>query len=363
MGAGYAGAATAAELVARGVRNVLILESEPLPGHHGSGRNAAMARRLIEDPLLARLAVDSVARIDALADRRNEPLRETNGALLIGDRQDVEETRSVAASAPPLDVETEILDMAQATELVPALAGASSEAAIHSPECGIVDIHALLAAYLDEARAGGAVLKLRSPVVDIETAGGRVTGVRSQDKSYPCDLVVNAAGFCVNVVAEMAGLPPYPFDPVRRHLFVTARWPDVDRSWPFVWDLTHGLYFRPEGVGLLMCACDQTSWRPEAPPADPIEKERLAEKFSTHVPALKSARPTRFWAGLRVLTPDDRFVIGPDPDLEGFFWVAGLGGHGMTTSAGVGFIAGEGIVSGAVPDPYGDVFDPGRFER
>ena len=62
-GAGFAGAATAAALARRGVRDVLVLEAEPIPGQHGSGRNAAMARRVIEDPLLARLATQSVAGI------------------------------------------------------------------------------------------------------------------------------------------------------------------------------------------------------------------------------------------------------------------------------------------------------------
>ena len=60
---------------------------------------------------------------------------------------------------------------------------------------------------------------------------------------------------------------------------------------------------------------------------------------------------------------DGRFVIGPDPDLGGLFWVAGLGGHGMTTSAGVGELAARGLVEGALPSPYREAFDPGRFTR
>ena len=42
VGAGFAGAATAHHLAERGVRSVLLLEREPVPGAHASGRNAAL---------------------------------------------------------------------------------------------------------------------------------------------------------------------------------------------------------------------------------------------------------------------------------------------------------------------------------
>jgi glycine/D-amino acid oxidase-like deaminating enzyme len=59
------------------------------------------------------------------------------------------------------------------------------------------------------------------------------------------------------------------------------------------------------------------------------------------------------------LTPDGRFVIGWDPKVENFFWVAGLGGHGMTTSAAVGDLAAALLIDG--PDKKSPAFSPGRF--
>ena len=46
IGAGFAGASTAYQLVSRGVRDILLLEREPVPGMHASGRNAALAFQL-----------------------------------------------------------------------------------------------------------------------------------------------------------------------------------------------------------------------------------------------------------------------------------------------------------------------------
>jgi len=62
----------------------------------------------------------------------------------------------------------------------------------------------------------------------------------------------------------------------------------------------------------------------------------LAEKLARAFPALASARVVSAWACLRTFARDERFVIGRDPELDGFVWVAALGGHGMTTSAAVG---------------------------
>ena len=67
----------------------------------------------------------------------------------------------------------------------------------------------------------------------------------------------------------------------------------------------------------------------------------------------------RSWAGLRTLTPDGRFVIGWDPKVDGFFWVAGLGGHGVTTSSAVGALAAKLILNS--DEKGSDGFSPRRY--
>jgi glycine/D-amino acid oxidase-like deaminating enzyme len=56
IGAGVAGAATAYFVTRRGPSNILILEKEKIPGSQSTGRNAAILRTMIPDPLLNRLA-------------------------------------------------------------------------------------------------------------------------------------------------------------------------------------------------------------------------------------------------------------------------------------------------------------------
>ena len=172
-------------------------------------------------------------------------------------------------------------------------------------------------------------------------------------------VLVNASGAWANTVAKMAGATELPLHPCRRHLFVSPPLDWVDASWPFVWDVSHDIYFRPEGEGLLLCACDQQELPPGDPPVDEAVQELLAEKIQNYIPALSRVSISKGWAGFRTLSADGRFVIGWDPKVKGLFWVAGLGGHGVTTSSAVGALAAE-LISGG-PDKRSDPFSPDRF--
>jgi len=364
IGAGFAGASTAAALTAAGVTRVLVVEAEAIPGHHASGRNAAMARRPIADPVMAQLATESVAGI-----RRRWPgVIGDEGGLLLGTASDIERLAAAAGEVPELRPDVERLNRAALQARWPVLDGATAEAGLFSRGCGIADIHSLLRAYIDDARQGGATFRFGVRVEGIEREAGRASGVRLSDGTrVACGQLINAAGYAVNRVAALAGVTPIEAAPFRRHLFVTARLDDVvPAGSPFVWDVSHGYYFRPEGDGVLMCACDQTEWLPhwpDEPSTDPTVRELLAERFSEHVPGLNTARPKQGWAGLRVLTPDDRFVIGPDPELDGFFWVAALGGHGMTTSLAVGRFAAASLIQRGADATFAAAFRVSRLRQ
>jgi len=356
VGAGFAGLATARELALAGL-DVVVLEAEGIPGYHASGRNAAMARRLIEEPAVAALADRGLTLLRELPS--DVPLFAETGGLLVGKEALLERLASVAATLPSL--QTERWTPAEAVARVPALAGADIDGGLFVPGDGVVDIHALLSALLAPVRRH---TFFDTPVCGIERAHGAVSAVITARGRIITPRVIDAAGFRANAVAALAGLPALPFRPVRRHLFVTAPTELVRRDAPWVWDGTMGWYFRREGAGLLMCACDQTAWhddQPTDPPVDPGAKDALAEKFDRAVPGLREVRPARGWAGLRILTPDDRFVIGADPRVPGFTWVAGLGGHGMTTACAVGALGALAALGRPLPEVYRAAFDPVRF--
>jgi D-arginine dehydrogenase len=69
------------------------------------------------------------------------------------------------------------------------------------------------------------------------------------------------------------------------------------------------------------------------------------------------------WAGQRTFALDGRFVVGWDPRCRGLFWVAALGGHGVTTSPSVGRLAADLLVAGpgTPASPIARALSPARL--
>ncbi|HEY1371963.1 MAG TPA: FAD-dependent oxidoreductase [Candidatus Binatia bacterium] len=360
IGAGFAGAATAYHLTRNGARDIVILEQEAVPGVHSSGRNASMVRQVVADAALAKLTEEGAAFLRSPpADFPESPRFEPNGSLLLASGEGWRRLARDAEMARGLGMSAECWTRERAVEHVPPLEGAEFEGAVWSATDGVVDIHALLTGYLKAARSAGAEIRYRTRVRAIDVHGGRVSAVVTDDGAIKTEKVVDAAGPWALTVAGLAGAVDAPLHPCRRHLYITSPIASVDRKWPFVWDVTHEFYFRPDSGGLLLCPCDQEEMAPCDAQTDEAVAEILFEKIRRYLPTLSDVAIRKHWAGLRTLSADGRFVIGPDPKVKGFFWVAGLGGHGVTTSSAVGALAARMIMGSDAA--AAEAFSPARF--
>jgi glycine/D-amino acid oxidase-like deaminating enzyme len=136
----------------------------------------------------------------------------------------------------------------------------------------------------------------------------------------------------------MAGGLDIPFTPLRRHLIWSNLPYPADQ--PYAWWADRPLYVRPESGGLLLCACEEDTValppRGLQPGTDAAVLEGLSASLREVAPDLVDLPIARLWCGLRTFAPDRRFVLGYDPLNPRLFWVAGLGGHGMTSGLAVG---------------------------
>jgi len=258
-----------------------------------------------------------------------------------------------------MGVKVELLSPPEAEARVAVLDGARFDGALWCPSDGVVDIHALLSGYLKAAASLGVEIRYNSHVRALDKQDGRIARVLLEEDWVGTEVLVNAAGAWAGAIGKLAGGVPIGLRPLRRHLFVTGPLPWIDRRWPFVWDVSHGFYFRPDSGGLLVCPCDEA----EMPPGDtaPVESalDLLAEKARNYFPQFADLPIMKSWAGLRTFAPDGRFIIGWDPGVEGLFWVAGLGGHGVTTSDAVGALAAKLLLGGEAR--RAEALSPARF--
>jgi len=356
VGAGLAGAAAAYGLARRGLTDVVVLEREEVAGVHASGRNAAMAYRFIleqEVRALAHLGVTFFKQPPA-----DLPLtlhnRMTGSVTVLGSRDAGRYAQLVDALAR----EGAPLTKWAAQELssrFPGLMVHGSDVGLFSPDEGVVDVDALLQSYLRFVRRSGGKVRFKCEATALRHAARRVEGLETSHGKISSPLVILASGPWANELAVRAGLAPLPMRAARRHLAVVdADSPATAPDAPLVWHQSEHFYFRPESGGVLVCGCDVTFWEPMDVGPDSALLAWLAERTLAVLPGLGRGRVRRAWAGLRTLTPDDRFVVGPDPRLGGLFWVAGLAGHGMTTSPGVARLVGDLVTQGST-----DLLDPG----
>ena len=359
IGAGIAGASTAYFLTRRGMCDIRILEKEKLAGTHSSGLNAAILRTMIPEPLLNRLARESADfYLNPPAEFSSEPLVDKTGIYLAASKGNEAVLQSWCGDNPETGMEP--IPVERVYDRIPDLAPGLGIATWKADD-GVMDIHAILQGFLQGAVRSGAEFCAGVQFFGLRTQNGRVTGVETGDGFMEAAKVVVANGAWASDAETFGGFG-LPFVPYRRHLLVTESSSFVDPRQPVVWIAGEEFYFRPESGGLLMCGCDAVAVTPEQGEiTDPVQLERIAAKVSRWLPRFSDARVVKAWAGMRTFVPDDEFVIGADPRLDGLYWVAGLGGHGVVCAPLVGRLAADWIADGGSAHPAAAAFSPERL--
>lgn len=326
VGAGLAGLTVAHALIEEQLTDIVVVDREVAVGTHSSGRSAGMVRRLVEDPWMARLAVEGAE--DLL--RLGFAFRRT-GSLLLKARGRV--PRSVLRSVPH-----RFVTFSRVVERLPILKGHyAPDSVIETPDDGEVDVPLLLRELCARVVEAGGEVRLGESVEEIRIESGRVHGVVVDGEHLRARHVVLAVGAWAGEWGSRVGAP-LPLQPRRRHIVATARPADFtdDQPWPWVWDLGADFYFRVEARELLWSSCDDSDDAPGSAEADLEAGSWLSEKLRRWLPGAVQLPITRIWAGHRTFAPDGRAVIGPDPRVAGLHWAVGLGGHGVTIGPAVG---------------------------
>lgn len=375
VGGGLVGCLVARALAAQGL-DVVLVERDPEPGRRASTAAAGMLSPQMEaaEGLLAQ----SSARADAmlafcLAGRDWYPglvdslTRETGleieyracGTLVVAtDPTRAEALATAAATQTASGLAAEFLDGDQARRLEPALAS-TIEGGLLLPDDHQVDSVALVGAAARAVAADPHIrLELNCRGVGIDTAAGRVTGVRLERADGAADhesasLVVIAAGAWSE---DVAGLPRrLGVVPVKGQMVaVDGRAAGLTRivGGP-------GAYCVPRGDGRVLIGATVERARFDVTVGE-AAIAGLVTAAADYVPALGSADRLRTWAGIRPGTADELPIVGPDPDVEGLVYATGHYRNGILlapiTAAAVAALAG-----GSVPPVDLTPFSPARL--
>jgi len=365
VGAGVIGASVAFHLARAGVRDVVVLERERLPGTGSTAHaNGGIRAQFTTEANLA-MSLASMAILDALADEIGEPpLYRKAGYLFLTDR---EERLAAMARAVAFQrergVSVELLGPAQVRERVPWAACAGVVGGTFGARDGFIDPGALANFFLGAALRDGVRVRYATEAVEVAAeAGGFVVGTAAGE--LHARVVVNAAGAWARPLAATLGVD-LPVEPVRRHILITGPCPELPRLIPMTIDADTGVLVRREGDRVLIAYSN-----PDEPVGynlafDPEFVERIVEPVESRFPVVAAAGVdvSRSWAGLYEVTPDHHAVIGEAPGRPGFVLVNGFSGHGVMHAPAAGRCVAELVTRGRSESVDIAALAPGRFAR
>ncbi len=347
IGGGIAGTSAAYELAASA--DVTVFEQESTCGYHSTGRSAALFTECYGDPIVRRLAMASRAFLEQPPlGFTDDPILHPRPVMFIGT---AEQESTLAAAIPGYQgmvPSVHAVDAAETIARCPILDPAVIVGGIVEPEARDIDVHVLHLGFQRGVRERGGRIITSSGVVALSRKGDE-WAVESATGSDRFDVIVNAAGAWCDAVGRMAGSQLIGLIPKRRTAFTFA--PPVDtahNTWPMVMDIAEQFYFRPEGPQVLVSPCDETPMDPHDVHHDEIDVAMGIAKIEA-VTTINIRSVAHAWAGLRSFVADHRPVNGWDPDVDGFYWIAGQGGFGIKTSPAMGRFAAGMIIKGAAP--------------
>ncbi len=241
------------------------------------------------------------------------------------------------------------------------------------PDGGNVDPSGVTNAYAVGARQRGAEIHRFTPVTATDQQEDGTWIVRTPKGDIRTPWVVNAAGLWGREVAKLAGIE-LPLQPTEHQYFVTEAMPDVQAHGtrlPSVSDRDGEYYLRQEGNGLLVGAYekDMKFWAEDGTPLDfahdlfPDDLERIEENMINAIerlPAVGKAGIKRVINGPMIWSPDSNVLMGPVPEVDGYFCCNGII-PGFSQSGGMGLMAAQWIIEG---ETQYDMFawDMARFD-
>ena len=330
VGGGIAGLSVAGRLSKSA--NVTLLEAEENLGHHSSSRSAAAfiedyGNDVIREFNSASKSFLSKDGVDVLSPR---------GSVILGKKNEKHLFKEQCTSFAHHEI-----SVSDARNLIEIINNKSVKYAGYKEDIYDIDTDKLLQHFTKDIKANGSEIYTNSRVIAADFKDGKWQ-IKTDSKTFICDVIVNAAGAWVDELALKCGIKPLGFLPLKRSM---ARVPAPDdsgshKSWPMAFGLNESFYAKPDAGEMIVSPSEETKSFPHDAYANEEDLAKGIFNFE-EVVNFSVKRITSSWAGLRTFAPDRTLVIGFDRNIPSFFWLAGQGGYGFQTSAAASELASD----------------------
>ena len=298
-----------------------------------------------------------------------------NGALSIAQHKGRwQELQRQATTAQLYDVDVKILNKDQIKKDYPIINTDEVIGGILMPGDGAADPSGVTHMLAKAARMEGAQIFEKSPVQEILTKDGKISGVKVKGKKIECEYIVLASGMWSRQIGEKIGVS-IPLYPAEHFYIITEPIENLSKTLPVIRDFDNRTYIKEDAGKILVGifegksipAWDKTNKVPEDFSFGEFQEnfehfEPYLNSAIKRFPILETAGIRKFFSGPESFTPDTNTLLGEVPEIKNFFVCCGLNSIGIGSGGGVGKVTAEWLMTGHINE---DIFsyDIKRFQK
>jgi sarcosine oxidase subunit beta len=361
VGGGIGGLAIARELLAQGMRDLVIVE-RGYPGSGATGRNVARIRAMQLTEALTHVARACQDKYDRMGDELdfNVLFYRLGYAWVLYEAEELERMRDIVAMHHRIGVRSALLSPDDTLRRLPVLRGGDPVVGAVLNDDAIVHHDAVVWAHLEHLADRPIRLLAGTTIRGIETGDHGVQAVETDRGRIETRMVVNAAGGWSGELNDLARVVA-PNRPLRREVLVTAPLRrSIDAAITF-YRPTEGWFNQTLRGEVVMGVVHPDEPNGVDQSSSAAFLRRTASLVTRKAPALADTTVIRQWAGMYDVSPDHLPLVGPTRQLDGWWQANGWSGRGMLLAPYLAELLATRMTTGATPGRL-EMFDPDRFD-
>ncbi|HBX00420.1 MAG TPA: FAD-dependent oxidoreductase [Gammaproteobacteria bacterium] len=367
IGGGIVGCSIAYHLTQLGVSDVVLLERKKLTS--GTTWHAAgLVAQLRASQNMTRLSRYSTELFADLARHTGQETgyQQTGSMTVALHAERLEELKRQATMANAFGVQCELIDAAFVHEQWPGIQTEDLCGGVYLPGDGQTNPVDTTLALAKGARQGGAQIFEDTKVVRLAIENGQAVGVYLDDGTLiAAKQVVLAGGMWSREFAAQHDIH-LPLHAAEHFYLVTEPLQSFRTMRPTLRVPDEQVYYKYD-AGKLLLGCFELEAKPwgmggipedfcfDALPNDFAHFEPILDTAIQRFPELADAGINLFFNGPESFTADDRYLLGPTPELDNFFVACGFNSIGIQSAGGAGKVLAQWMHAGTPPMDLWDV--------